>query len=71
MFRSLFGFAIFAVVAMIAIKFVFGLIGFAIGLFGALLWFAFLGFMIYLVIRLLSPSTADRIRETIKGTKAA
>ena len=71
MFRSLFGFAVFAVVAMVAIKFVFGLIGFAIGMLGALLWFAFLGFMLYLVIRLLSPSTADRIRDTIKGTKAA
>jgi len=71
MFRSLFGFAVFAVVAMVAIKFVFGLIGFAIGMLGALLWFAFLGFMLYLVIRLLSPSTADRIRDTIRGTKAA
>jgi hypothetical protein len=71
MFRSLFGFAIFAIVAMIAIRFVFGLIGFAIGILGSVLWFAFLGFLLYLVIRLLSPSTADRIRDTIKGTKTA
>jgi hypothetical protein len=71
MFRSLFGFAIFAIVAMIAIRFVFGLIGFAIGILGSVLWFAFLGFVLYLVIRLLSPSTADRIRDTIKGTKTA
>jgi len=70
MFRSLIGFAIFAVVALIAIKFVFGLIGFAIGLFGSLLWLAFIGFLIYLVIRLFSPSTADRIRDTIKGRPA-
>jgi hypothetical protein len=71
MFRSLFGFAIFAIVAMIAIRFVFGLIGFAIGILGSVLWFAFLGFVLYLVIRLLSPSTAYRIRDTIKGTKTA
>jgi cytosine/uracil/thiamine/allantoin permease len=70
MFRSLIGFAIFAVVALIAIKFVFGLIGFAIGLFGSLLWLAFLGFVIYMVVRLISPGTADRIRDTIKGRPA-
>ena len=70
MFRSLIGFAIFAVVALIAIKFVFGLIGFAIGLFGSLLWLAFLGFVIYMIVRLVSPSTADRIRDTIKGRPA-
>lgn len=70
MFRSLIGFAIFAVVALIAIKFVFGLIGFAIGLLGSLIWLACIGFVIYLVVRLVSPSTADRIRDTIKGRPA-
>jgi len=67
MFRSLIGFAVFAVVALIAIKFVFGLIGFAIGIFGSILWLAFVGFIIYLILRVLSPSTADRVRDTIKG----
>ena len=71
MFRSLIGFAIFAVVALIAIKFVFGLIGFAIGIFGSLLWLAFVGLVIYLIIRVFSPSTADRIRDTIKGHPTA
>jgi cytosine/uracil/thiamine/allantoin permease len=71
MFRSLIGFAIFAVVALIAIKFVFGLIGFAIGIFGAILWLAFVGFVIYLLLRLVSPSTADRVRDTIRGKSTA
>jgi len=67
MFRSLIGFAIFAVVALIAIKFVFGLIGFAIGIFGSLLWLAAVGFIFYLILRVVSPGTADRVRDTIKG----
>jgi hypothetical protein len=71
MFRSLIGFAIFAVVALIAIKFVFGLIGFAIGIFGSILWLAFVGFIIYLILRLVSPSTADRVRDTIRGKSTA
>ena len=71
MFRSLIGFAIFAVVALIAIRFVFGLIGFAIGIFGSIVWLAFVGFIIYLILRVLSPSTADRVRDTIRGKSTA
>ncbi|MEP6473300.1 MAG: hypothetical protein ABJC74_06245 [Gemmatimonadota bacterium] len=71
MFRSLFGFAIFAVLAMFAIKFVFGLIGFAIGIFGSLLWLACVGFVIYVILRLISPNTANRVRDTIKGRPTA
>ncbi|MEO8031428.1 MAG: hypothetical protein ABI765_11290 [Gemmatimonadota bacterium] len=71
MFRSLFGFAIFAVLAMFAIKFVFGLIGFAIGIFGSLLWLACVGFVIYVILRFISPNTANRVRDTIKGRPTA
>jgi len=34
-----------------------------------LVWAAF-GFLIYLGIRLVSPSTADKIRDMIKGRRA-
>jgi len=71
MFRNLIGFAILAVVALIALKFVMGLLGLAIGLFWTILWFAFIGFIFYLVLRVVSPGTADRIREMIKGKPAA
>ncbi|HKV75949.1 MAG TPA: hypothetical protein VJN95_15625 [Gemmatimonadales bacterium] len=71
MFRSLIGFAVFAVLAMFAIKFVFGLIGFAIGIFGSLLYLAAVGFIIYLILRVVSPSTADRVRDTIRGKSTA
>jgi predicted lipid-binding transport protein (Tim44 family) len=67
MLRNLLGFAVFAVVAMFLLKVVFGLFGLVIGLFGAVLWFAFLGFVIYLLLKLLAPETAARVREMIAG----
>ena len=70
MIRNMLGFAALAVVAMIAIKFFFGIFGIIISLIGALLWFAFVGFLIYLALRVLSPSTADRVKEMISGKPA-
>jgi hypothetical protein len=67
MIRSMVGFAGVAVVAMIALKLLGWLFGFAISIFMMLLWLAFWGFIIYLILRVLSPSTADRMRETIRG----
>ena len=71
MFRNLIGFAVFAVVAMFAIKLIFGLFGFVVSLFMALLWFAFVGFVIYLLLRVIAPGTADRVKEMINGKGAA
>jgi hypothetical protein len=67
MFRNLFGFAVFAIVAMFFLKVVFGLFGLVIGLIGAVLWFAFIGFMIYLILKVLAPGTAERVRDMIAG----
>jgi len=67
MFRSIFGFAVFALVAWLALKLVFGLLGGLVGLAMTVLMFAAVGFVFYLVLRMISPSTADRIRDTIKG----
>jgi hypothetical protein len=69
MLRNLLGFAIFAVVAIFVLKLVFGLFGLVLGLLGAVLWFAFLGFIIYLVLKLFAPDTAARVREMIAGTQ--
>jgi hypothetical protein len=71
MVRNVVGFAGVAVVALIALKLLSGLFGFAISIFMTLLWLAFWGFIIYLVLRVISPSTADRVRDTIKGNKPA
>jgi hypothetical protein len=58
-------------VAILAFKLLFGLFGVVFGLLMSLLWLAFLGWLLYLVIRVLSPTTADRIREVIRGREAA
>jgi hypothetical protein len=69
MLRNLFGFAVFAVVTIFLLKVVFGLFGLVLGLLGAVLWFAFVGFMIYLVLKLFAPATAARVREMIAGER--
>lgn len=67
MLRNLLGFAILAVVTMLLLKLVFNLFGLVVGLIGAVLWFAFVGFMIYLVLKVFAPEAAARVREMIAG----
>jgi len=70
MFRSILGFAILAVVAWVALKLLFGLIGIAFGFAMTLLWVAGIGFLFYLALRIISPRTADKVRDMIKGRPA-
>ena len=67
MFRSILGFAVLAVVAWLGLKLIFGILGSLIGLAMTVLWLAAIGFLFYLALRLVSPSTADKLRDTIKG----
>ncbi len=67
MVRGIAGFAGFFVLFLLGMKVIGLVIGGLIGLGLKLVWFAFLGWMIYTIIRVLSPSTADRIRETVRG----
>ena len=67
MFRSILGFALLAVVAWLALKFLFGILGTLVGLAMTVLWLAAIGFLFYLALRLVSPSTADKLRDMIKG----
>jgi uncharacterized membrane protein YGL010W len=69
MFRNLFGFAVMAVVTIFLLKVVFSLFGLLLGLLMAVLWFAFVGFMIYLVLKVFAPATAARVREMIAGER--
>jgi hypothetical protein len=70
MFRSIIGFAVFALVALLALKILFGVLGIVLGLAMTLLVWAAFGFLIYAGLRLISPSTADKVRELIKGRRA-
>jgi hypothetical protein len=69
MLRNLFGFAVVAVVTIFLLKVVFSLFGLVLGLLGAVLWFAFVGFMIYLILKVFAPATAARVREMIAGER--
>jgi len=70
MFRSILGFAILAIVAWLGLKILFGLLGGLLGLAMTVLTLAAFGFIFYLALRLVSPSTADRLRDVIKGRAA-
>jgi len=69
MFRSILGFAILAVAAWLVLKIFFVLLSGIMGLAITVLWLAAIGFFVYLVLRLVSPRTADKVREMIKGRR--
>jgi hypothetical protein len=67
MMRTILGYALFAVLGLVALKLVFGLLSIAFTLFWAALWLAVLGFIFYLILKVISPRTAERVRDAIKG----
>jgi hypothetical protein len=72
MLRTIFSIGLFAVLGLVALKFIFGIFGFAVGLFMWLLFaalkVAIVGLCIYLVIRIFSPETARRLRQRWSGS---
>ncbi len=71
MVRNLTGFAVFAFPVVMAWKLLTGLFGALIGLALTLLWWAFIGWVIYTILKLFAPDTARKVRETIKGEGAS
>ena len=69
--QKLLGYSLLALVGLFVWRLLTGLFGMIVGLFFSLLWLAFVGFIIYLVIRVFSPETADKIQEMISGKKPA
>lgn len=70
MIRSILALALIAVVAWVALQLVFEVLGTLIGLAITVLVFAAFGYLFYLLLRLVSPSTAARVREIIRGRPA-
>ncbi len=71
MLRTIFSIGLFAVLGLIALKFIFGIFGIAVGLF---VWLLFLALKIglvllavYFIIRIVSPDTARNLRERWSG----
>jgi uncharacterized BrkB/YihY/UPF0761 family membrane protein len=67
MLRTIFTVGVLALLGLIALKFVFGIFGWLVAFMFWLLWIAIkiaiVGAIIYLIIRILSPETARRLRE--------
>lgn len=74
MLRTIFSIGLFAVLGLIALKFVFGIFGFAVTIFMVLLVaalkIALVGLAIYFIIRIVSPDTARKLRERWSGPAA-
>ncbi|MGE5802227.1 MAG: hypothetical protein ACM358_08200 [Gemmatimonadota bacterium] len=68
MIRRILGFAVVAIVALLVLKVALGLLGVLIGLAVSILVLAAMGYAFYTVLRVFSPSTAERIRQAIRGT---
>ncbi len=71
MLRTIFMIGLFALIGLLALKLVFNILG---PLFAILLWalflavkIAFVGFVIYMIVRLVSPDTARRWKEKFSG----
>jgi hypothetical protein len=71
MLRTIFSIGALAILGLIALKFVFGVFGGLVGILFVLLFLALkiaiIGALIYLVIRIVSPDTARRLREKFNG----
>ena len=74
MLRTIFSIGLFAVLGLIALRFIFGIFGALMGLFMALLFLALkialVGLVIYFIIRIVSPETARRLKERWSGRPA-
>ena len=68
MVRNISGFAVFAFLALMAFKLLTAVFGALIGLVLTILWWGFVGFVIYTILKMVSPSTAQKVGEKIRGT---
>lgn len=72
MLRTIFTIGLFAVLGVVALGFIFNiftaLIGVALFLLGLAIKIALIGLVIYVIIRIVSPETARRMRERWSGS---
>jgi hypothetical protein len=69
--RRILGFAALAVVAWLVLKIFFGMLGTLIGLGITVLMLAAFGYVVYLVLRLVSPRTADKVADLMRPRERA
>ena len=71
MVRNITGFAVLAFIALIGFRVLMSFFGVLLGLVITILYWAFLGFVVYTLLRIFAPGLAAKIRETIRGTSSA
>jgi uncharacterized membrane protein len=73
MLRTIFTIGLFAVLGLFALRLVFGIMGGLLGLILILFFWALriaiIGLLVYLVIRIVSPDTAQRLRERFSSPR--
>lgn len=69
MIRKILGYALLALVALVALRLAFGMLGFVWDLAWFLLKLALVGVVVYWVLKLVAPSTAQRVKEMISGQR--
>jgi FtsH-binding integral membrane protein len=67
MLRKILGFAVLAVVAFFVLRLAMWVIRITLGLAWTVLMLALVGLVVYWVIKLISPSTARRVKDVISG----
>ncbi len=67
MVRTIAGYAVIGVVGIVAIKLAFGVVGLVFSLVWTLLTLAAIGFVFYLILRIVNPDAARRMREKVVG----
>jgi hypothetical protein len=70
MVRTLAGYSVIAIIGIVVLKLIVGLLGFAFSLLMSLLWLAAIGLAFYFILKVISPNTARRVREMIRGREA-
>ncbi len=70
MIRTILGFSVFAVVGVLEMKLLFSLLGGILSIVGTILVWAFWGFVFYLILKVVAPGTAARVKEVITGRPA-
>ena len=70
MVRTLAGYSVLAIIGIVTLKLIVGLLGFAFSLLMSLLWLAAIGLVFYFILKVISPTTARRVREMISGKES-
>ncbi len=67
MARTLTGYAFLGLIGFLGLRLLLGVIGFAVSILWSLLSLAAIGFVCYLILRIVRPDAARRVREWVAG----